>query len=182
MAISAGLITLADAKAQLGVAENVTTYDADIELYIEAATPIIESKAGPQLSGSRTFVLDGGGDTLVLPVAFSAVSALTVDGVAVSEYVADGASGLIFAGTTAGLSSFSSGIRNVSVTVTVGASSVASSVKLATREIVRHWWQTSRQANRPGTAEQVTQQALPIGVSRRVDELLLNDWNLGGFA
>ena len=182
MPITDGLITLADAKAQLGIATATTTYDTDIELYVEAATPIIEAKAGPRIARSRTFVFNGGGSVLTLPVKFNAVTAFTVDGVAETDYVTDASKGLIYAGTTDGLSTFEDGVQNISVTVTVGAATVPSNVKLATRELVRHWWQTSRQANRPGTADDVTSQPLPIGVSRRIDELLMASQNVGGFA
>jgi hypothetical protein len=178
VAITNGLITLADAKAQLGIATGTTTYDADIELYVEAATPIVEAITGPMVQASRTFTLNGGSSVLALPVKFTSVTSVTVGGVATTSYDADPLSGLIYSETGA----FASGIQNVVVVVAVGSATIPSNVKLAARELVRHWWQTSRQANRPGTAEQVAQQPLPLGVSRRIGELLAPNAGLAGFA
>jgi hypothetical protein len=178
LAITNGLITLAEAKSQLGIATAVTTYDSDIERYVEAATPIIEALTGPVISASATYTLNGGSAVLLLPVKFASVTSVTVDGVAFTNFDADPAAGIIYSDS----GWFASGIQNVVVVVAVGSATIPANVKLAARELVRHWWQTSRQANRPGTADQDTQQSLPLGVSRRIGELLAPNPRLAGFA
>jgi hypothetical protein len=53
------------------------------------------------------------------------------------------------------------------------------------RELVRHWWQTTRQTQRSSfqaSAQEITLQPLPIGVSRRLQELAGATVNVPGFA
>ncbi len=186
MAIVDGLITLAEARSsiygeQAGTA--ATVRDADIEKYVEAATPVIEDIAGPLIVRSRTFTFAGGSDAYVLPVRFTSVTSVTVDGVASTDYVADATAGIIYPGTTDGISVFSSGVENVVIVVSVGSATIPKNVSLAARELVRFWWQQGQQANRPGVAEQDAS-AAPQGflVPRRVMELLRATPNVGGFA
>jgi hypothetical protein len=181
MAIVDGLITLTDAKSQLGIPSTVTTYDDDLELYVEAATPIIEQRTGPVLQKTRTFTLSGGRAALLLP-RFASVTSFQIGGLDRTDYVASGEHGIIYAGTTDSPSIFDGGTNNITVTVVVGAATVPYNVQLATRELVRHWWQQGRQANRPGTADDVVAQPLPLGVSNRIDELLMPNRSVAGFA
>lgn len=189
MAIVRGLIDLAAARdaiygAQASTAS--TQRDTVIELYISAATPVIEGmpNVGPQLAESRTVVLDGGCDVLVLPFAFNTVTSVTVDGSAVTEFVADGGAGLIWAGTTTAGSAFSVGTKNVTVVVTVGSNPVKPNVQLAARELVRHWWQQGQQGNRPSFGDSSSESpAVAFGVpTRRLAELLHESDGVPGFA
>jgi len=185
MPIVRGLITLAQARQSIyGNAYSTapTTMDADIESYISAATPVIEEIAGPMYAESRTVTFDGGGHTLILPFRFNAVTSITVDGVAETSYVAEPTVGLIHGGTSALPDDFDSGTQNVVVVVTVGYATIPPNVVLATRELVRLWWQVGRNANRPGTAEQDGPGELPMGLRKRVSELLAPSAGLPGFA
>lgn len=182
MTIVNGLITLADAKLSLGA---VTGTDADIESYISAATPVIENVTGPMYARSVTYVVDGGRGSLVLPVRFNAVTSVVESGVTVTDYVADGAAGVIYGGTTAGGRAFRDGIRNVTVTVTVGYATIPPHVQIAARELVRHWWQQGRQGNRPGFGNEPTVDigGVSFGVpTRRLEELLGSSPSQPGFA
>jgi hypothetical protein len=188
MTITDGLITLADARASLGWAATDTSNDADLEAYIEAATSVIENITGPVLIKSRTFTFDGGRESVVLPVPFTTVTSVTVNGVATTSFVADPDAGIITAGSTTAPSVFDWGVRNVVVVVSVGyaanAAAVASNVSLATRELVRFWWQQGRQANIPAFGSAPESMPVPQGfaVPKRVYELLEPSPRLAGFA
>lgn len=180
VAITDGLITLANAKTSLGLGSD-TTYDADLEHYIMAATPIVEGITGPQIARTRTFTFNGGDCAVNIPVRFNTVTSVTVDGTATTSYVADPTAGIVTS-----LGRFATGTQNVVVVVTVGATTpgvYAENVILATRELVRFWWQQGRQANRPGVAEADTSAILPgSDIYKRVWQLLKPSQGLPGFA
>lgn len=188
MAITDGLITLADARASLNLTTANTAYDSDIETYVEAATPVIENIVGPVLVKSRTFRFDGGREQIVLPVRFTSVTSVTENGAAVTDYVADPQAGIITAGTTTAPDVFEPGVQNIVVTVSVGTAAdeteVPANVRLATRELVRHWWQQGRQANIPAFGEAPDSASVPMGfaVPKRVYELLEPNKRVAGFA
>ena len=185
MAIVNGLITLADAKASLGIPATTTTNDSDIERYIEAATPVIENITGPLLLSSRAYRLDGGGGAVLVGSGFNSVTSVTESGTPITDYVADTAAGIIYAGSAASPRTFRPGIGSVVVVVSVGAASIPANIILATRELVRHWWQQGRQGNRPAFGnEGVSEVSVPSGfaVPRRVIELCEPNRRTAGFA
>lgn len=177
-----GLIDLADAKTSLGI--TTTTHDNDIQRYIGAATPVIERITGPILLGSRTYALDGGKGSVVLPVRFNTVTSVTESGTLTTDYHSAPSQGIIYAGTTVAARTFANGIRNIVVVVTVGAAAVPENVALAARELVRHWWQLGRQGNRPSFGDDgALEVANGFGVpTRRVFELCAPNVDMGGFA
>jgi hypothetical protein len=179
MAIVRGLTTLAKVKLSLGI--TASTYDTDLEDYISAATPFIEGMGGPMFAESRTLTFDGGYPEVTLPFKFNAVTSVTVEGSIVTGYVANGAQGIISAGT-GDFDIFYRGIRNVVVVVTVGFATIPPNVELAARELVRLWWQTGRQANRPGTADQGGPGEITMGLRKRITELLDVNDDIPGFA
>ncbi|NQX36254.1 hypothetical protein [Herbiconiux sp. VKM Ac-2851] len=183
MAITNGLITLNDAKKSLGWSTTTSSDDdSDLERYIEAATPVIENIVGPILPASKTFTFSGGRKTISLPTPFETVASVTVDGAAHTGYVASPRAGIIYADAVGG--SFTDGIENVTVTVTVGSATIPPNVLLATRELVRHLWQVGRQGTRPayGTAEADGMVPTSFAVPKRVLELLQPNARVGGFA
>ena len=185
MAIVRGLITLTQARQSIygnAAASAPTTWDTDIEAYISAATPVVEEIAGPQYAESRTVRFDGGSHVYVLPFRFNAVTSVTVDGVAKTDYVAEASAGIIHAGTSDLPDVWDAGTHNVVIVVTVGNATVPPNVQLATRELVRLWWQIGRNANRPGTAEQDGPGEVPMGLRKRVSELLAPSMSVPGFA
>ena len=185
MAITGGLITLEQARAAVyGSGVVPQTDDAELEFYVEAATPVIERIAGPQFLGSRTFTFDGGSDRLVIPVRFGAVTSVVEDGVTVTDYVSEPQAGLLWGGVVGSPRSWAAGIQNVVVTVTVGSATVPKNVQLATRELVRHWWQQGRQGGRPAFAvDAPADPSMVFGVpTRRLGELLAASPDLPGFA
>jgi len=184
VAIVDGLITLAEARASLGWATGQTADDADLEKYIEAATPVIENITGPVLVKTRIYTVDGGRPAVVLPVRFTSVTSITVDGGAYTNFTTDASAGVVMAGSTTAPDVFGYGIQNVVVTVSVGTATVPANIKLATRELVRFWWQQGRQANIPAFGEAPPDNSVPMGfaVPKRVIELLQSSPRVAGFA
>ena len=185
MAIVNGLITLDAAKVSLGIPSSSQTNDADIEKYIEAATPVIENITGPLIAASKVFTVDGGGSAVVVGSRFNTVTSVVESGVAITDYVADGPAGIVYSGTADGGTTFAPGLRNVVVTVTVGSATIPPNIVLAARELVRHWWQLGRQGNRPAFGnEGIAEIDVPSGfaVPRRVIELCEPNRRTAGFA
>lgn len=184
MAVVGGLCTLEEARSSLGWKAVVAADDADLERYIEAATPLIEDKTGPIVSGPRTFTVDGGGGAIVLPVRVSSVTSVTVNGVVSTNYVLDAAAGIVYAGSTTSRDVFSAGTGNVVIVAQVGLSEIPPAIRLAARELVRHMWQVGRQANRPAFGDEAVPQSVPqiSDLPNRVKMLIAPYMNLGGFA
>ena len=185
MAIVDGLITLAEARASLGWATSDTSNDADLEKYIEAATPVIERETGPLIARTGVvFTLDGGRTRLVLPTRFNTVTTLVESGVTVTDFVPEPSAGLITGGTTGSPRYFANGVQNIVVTVTTGAAEVPANVKLATRELVTHLWRRGRQSNIPAFGAVPDGPIVPMGFAlpRAVAELLKPNPPLAGFA
>lgn len=187
MAITDGLITLNQGRASIygeRASTAPTTNDADIEAYIEAITPLFEDECGPLIARTGvTHVANGGGNAIRLPSRFNAITSVTANGVAWSSgsWVEDPDTGIIYAGAD-GYSEFPEGRRNVTIVYTVGSATIPKNVQLAAREILRLWWQVGRQANRPGTAEQGGPGEVPMGIRKRVTELLAPNARVAGFA
>lgn len=183
MPIVDGLCTLAEARESLNWKSTDTANDADLEKYIEAATPLIEEHTGPIIVRSRIFTVDGGSAVIVLPVRFNTVTTVVEDGVTVTDFVADPKAGLIYGGTTTSSRSFSSGTQNVVVTVAVGSATIPPNVVLAARELVRHLWQLGRQGSRPSfDNDPIAVVPQHFSMPNRVLEALSPNRSVGGFA
>jgi hypothetical protein len=185
MTIINGLIALDEAKRSIFNSTTSTAHDADLESYISAATPVIEQMTGPMVRRPETVTFDGGRTALVLPWAFHSVAEVLEDDVAITDFTASPTAGIIYAGEQSALRSFAAGDRNITVTVLVGQTDIPENIKLATRELVRFWWQQGRQGNRPSFGnEPDTAPDVPSGfaVPRRVTELCSPNRRVDGFA
>lgn len=185
MAITDGLITLAQARSAIYAdAEPTapTTSDSVIEFYVEAATNPIENLTGPLIARTVTRTFDGGDNAIVLPSPFNAITAITVDGVAFTNYATDARRGIVYAGSD-GNAFFDYGTQNVSITYTVGGATIPKNAQMMARELVRHWWQNGRQGNRPAYGEPTDNPAVAFGVpTRRLMELMGDTQRVAGFA
>jgi len=182
VAITDGIITLAEAKESLNIATAVTANDTLIEKYVEAATAPIERITGPIIRRTKTWTFDGGTSSILLPARLVSVTSVTVDGTATTAYVADLTAGIVTA-----LGRFSPGTQNVVVVAVVGYATSAeypANVKLMARELVRHWYQQGHQGNRPSFGNEATDSpAMVYGVpTRRLEELWGESTALPGFA
>lgn len=151
--VAGGLITLEYALEGLGYGdkqaapdEGLSARDADIVRYIQAATPVIEHLVGgPLLPRTETQMRDGGKRAVLLSgrLTADAVTAVRVDGDPWEGHVVDVHSGILYAG---GSRTFPEGFRNVAIDVAAGGAPLPETLKLAARELVRHWVQNGRQA------------------------------------
>ena len=186
MPIVNGLITLDEAKRSIfnSATSTPSASDvADIEDLISAATPVIESLTGPMYVRNESFTFDGGGPNVILPVRFNSIVSVTEDGDSVTAY-GDGPAGIVYAGTAAVPYDFADGHGNIVVTVSVGEETIPPNVKQATRELVRIWWQQSRQGSRPAFGEEATPVVTPQGfaIPWKVEQLCKPNPGQAGFA
>lgn len=146
--VPGGLITREYALEGLQYKGAVAARDEDVDAYIEAATPIIESLHGPVLQKTATIRRDGGKSAVLLPGAIAnaaAVTAVRVDGATWSGQSVDPDAGIVYAGTG---QVFSGSV--VEVDVTVGYATVPQNLQLAARELVRWWIQNGKQSPSAG--------------------------------
>lgn len=180
--IEGGLITLEYAREGLNIKSSIAAQDADITTYVQAATPVIEGMIGPVLPASKVRSFDGGKTAVVLPDRANAVTSVAEGGSAITDYVFDTDACVIYAGAPAGSRTFLDGVGAVVVSYTVGYADVPLTIQLAARELVRHWWQNGKQANRPAFGEEPEPVNLPLGVpTKRLAELLQPYMDLPGF-
>lgn len=139
----ADLCTLAEGKAHLNIPTATTTHDAEIAEFITIASNLIEEEAGRNYSGATlTEYHDGGtADVVLFQSPVGSVTSVTANGTLVAStlYRVYTATGLIHLteGTFAGS-------QGQVVVVYVTTSTVPPLVKQATRETLRHLWQTQR--------------------------------------
>jgi len=173
------LISLDDARSALNLTTTNTISDADLRLYIAAATPVIEDIAGPILSSTATATGDACKASVLLGSPANTITSVTVDGVAFTAYTVDLVAGVVTA--TAG----SFGGTKVTVTYTLGSSIIPPNIRLATREEVRFLVQIGKQGARPTTpAMESGSSWTPSGfaVPKRVIELCSPNDRVWGFA
>lgn len=127
------LVNLDDTKRHLNI--KTTANDAELALFISAATPLIEDEIGPV--AVRQVTESPAGRSL----RYAPVNALTVTvaGVAYTAFTANLAAGLVY-----GLPS------GAVVTYTVGRSPVPAAVRLATLVVIEHLWRSSQNAGPSG--------------------------------
>jgi hypothetical protein len=172
------IISLDDARLALSFPANTDPAKLeDLRLYIAAATPIIEDIVGPVPVRTETQTIPKGWvyGALNFPVA-SIVSVVYADGTTVSTdaYVPNIPHGLLtfhYAVTQA-----------VTVTYTTGNAIVPPNVRLATRVLVKHWWEQDKQDLRNRGNPEMTWTPSGFAVPRRVIELCQPTARRGGFA
>ena len=163
------IISLADAKAELNHLTNIN--DDELRLYVAATTPVIEEIVGRVLSATLTETFDGGKTAVLLSERASAITSVTVGGVATTNYVANLDAGIVYAGTTSGPTSFTWGRQNVVVTYTTGASSIDPNIVLAARVVASHLYQVGQQKRGRNQNEDLTILSSGFAVPSRAVEL-----------
>jgi len=164
-----GLVSLDEAKLHLDMPTSDTTVDAELQGFIDAATPLIENICGPITSESVTEWHDGGaGDRSALVLRRRPVlsvtsvteylgqtpqvlaAATTPANAAALSYSLEVATGTIIRRSAAGtVYPFAWGEQNVQVVYTAGFGSTPANVRLAALELIRHLWQSTQQGGRP---------------------------------
>ncbi len=164
------ICSLADAKAELNMPSNHVVNDDELRLYIAATTPIVEEIAGRVLTATLTETFDGGRRSVLLSERPTAITTVTVDGVATTDYVVDLAAGIVYAGSSSAPDVFDFGRQNVVVTYTSGGTSVDPNVVGAARIIAAHMYSVGQQGRKRTQDEIVI--ASGYAVPRRALELL----------
>lgn len=151
---------------------------------ISATTPVIEDNpdcgVGPVELGTRSFVFGAEPGALPLPVRFTTVLSVLVDGDALdpNRYLPRGRSGLLDPRPRWAVPPWVCA-ETVVVTVTVGSATIPANVKQAALELVSFWWQQTQQAQRWAWQEGMIPQGFAIPA--RVKELLASSPSLPGF-
>lgn len=174
------LLTLADAKAQLNLTSN--TDDDELQVYVDAVTPVIEEYIGPVEPREVTERLDAEGGRRVLVLRTTPVLSLTSVEPLLTGGVSYPVDGLDLNPDTGEVRRKDGGVFRGLLLFTVQAGregDVPTTVNLAARMLVQHLWRTqrpSRSGGLPGGGEDysVTQPVVGFGyaVPNRVLELL----------
>jgi hypothetical protein len=185
--VPTAILTPAQAREFLGSSAGDLSNDALLQEYIDAVTLVIEDASKPAATDTRTFTMDGGREAITLPVPFVSVSSVVESGVSLSasDYVAYGGAGLLFRGNTKLPWCWAWGVRNITVTVTVGsAGTIPANVTIAAKELLKHMW-SRRQGPRPAVGiPGIDQAATPAGylIPNYVAALLKPSQGVPGFA
>lgn len=163
------IISLEDARGELDHITNLK--DDELRLYIAAATPVVEEIAGKVLATTLVETHDGGRKAVLLNERATAITSVTVDGVATTDYTPDLAAGIVYAGGSSSPSTFTYGRQNVVVTYTAGSSTVDPNVVAAARVIVAHMYSVGQQGRRRAQSEEIILGS-GFAVPRRAVELL----------
>ena len=166
------LITLTEAKTHLNIPLTNTNFDAELTDFLSVATDLVQGYADRTWeTATVTEIQDGGSDTFLLrsgPV--TSVTSVTVDGVALAAtaYTVNKPSGIVM--TYSATREWS---QNVTIVYVVGAT-VPALAKQATKEAVRHLWQTQRgsMGGRNPLGGEEYSAGMSFSLPRRVMELL----------
>lgn len=179
------LISLEEAVAGLKFAANADPAKSlDLRLYVAAATPVIEDIVGPMVATTRTFETWGGTPTVILPHLPNQIISIMAGDVPVLDYVTE--YGILYSGSRSMVTAFPSG--ELVITYRTGNAEIPPNIRLATREVVRYWWQGGMQGSGSGgniRSQQADSDAFtPSGyaVPRRVIELCAPHQQMGGLA
>jgi hypothetical protein len=158
------IVSMRDAKEHLNIPLDRTDDDRELLGFLVAVTAVVENHIGAVLRAEQTTTFDGGLDSIVLPVTpILSVTSVTESGTAVdaSGYSLDAASGVMRRLSGGRPIGWRAGIGNVVVDYVVGRTSVAANVSRAALIILKHMWETQRNAGggRPGLASEVSDPA-----------------------
>lgn len=184
------IASLAEARTHLNFGAD-TSHDGELQIFIDAADPIVEDIIGPVTPVDRDEWYDGGYGDIVLrhwPVTvvttvteYSGATpttltvAATPDVITSTSYVFDPETAILYRRSTWGAVRFANGVSNVRVQYTAGRSPVPANVKLAALELIRHLYQSTQQSGRPqfgGAGEEGPWAPAGFAVPTRVIELL----------
>lgn len=162
------LVSRADAMKRLKINALTSAHDA-LMLYVASASSVVESITGPLIADERrwTEVIQYPVRAIILPAYDITVTAVTVDGTALTEsdYTVDEDAGIVWSDAFDG--------NKIVVNYTVGADQIPPAARQACLEIIAHMWQLTQQNGRPIVAQEGTM-FTPTGfaIPDRAHELL----------
>lgn len=145
------VVTVAETKLQLNMDD--TTSDAELAVFISAASEAIEDYVGAVVDRSVTEVFDGGRDRVLLsklPVV--SITSVTDNGtvLAAAGYKVDSPSGVLTRVSGRDPYPFTPGIQSLSVVYVAGRAATTAAApsryKMAALIIIQHLWETQRPA------------------------------------
>ena len=153
--VSKMLVSLEDVKTHLNVPDSVgTQYDEELRGVIAAATAACADYTGRTLiRTSVTETYSGGASSIILrrtPV--QSITSVTENGSAVTAFVLD-EDGILYRGTTTSISTWSPGVKNISVTYVAGYADVPTAFRMAVLRMCEHLWQRTQQAPHPALGQ-----------------------------
>jgi hypothetical protein len=157
VAASLDMASLANIKEDLRLSPTDTTYDAQLRRWIKTAAGVIERITGPILPKTETYVVDGGGQFLVLPRRWVSSITSVVETIAVVNYTLteqplgssvnnygytwDRAVNKIVRRGAAGMAiPFSVGVNNVSCIYVAGMTVIPEDIQLGANALVKHFF------------------------------------------
>lgn len=173
------IVSLASVKTHLNISSSDTSQDAELAVFIESVTPVIEHVTGPVVTRAVVENHDGGAEAIVLrrPPAQS-ITSVTEDGttVAASEYYLSEA-GVLYRryGVWVGCRG------KVQVTYQAGIAAalatVPASIAMAAKELIRINWRPQQGGNYSpfdgGASDELGQVRLGFFIPNRVAEMLV---------
>jgi len=189
----ASIVTLSDVKAHLRYPTANTADDVAIQGFINAAGDVIEAECGIVIAKLYDETYDGGGTSIWLrhlPVIsvenleegwgftnyeLTQVPPNSVPATSMFAYSIDQALTGKLSRRSAGntVIPFVSGSSNIHCTYTAGRTIVPGAIRLATLELVAHWWQGSQQRSM-GSGGSGTYDATNVDYSRALNATPLN--------
>lgn len=166
----ADLCTLAEAKSHLNITTSAT--DAELAVFVTVASDLVEAKAGRVWRSTTYTEKHNGGttDIVLYHSPITSITSITDDGgtVAPSDYDLIAANGLIHRD-----SGVFAGDRYDVTVVYVAGGTVPELAKQATKETLRHLWQTQRgtTARNPMNGDDYAP-GTTFSMPRRAEELL----------
>lgn len=144
------VLSLALAKTHLNI--SVSTYDTELQTFIDAAEAAIAKRCGPLAATAVTDRLAGGGGCLILKTcpAISLTSVTPSDGGAaltVGDLYLEPATGIVTYNASRGFS-----YRYYTVVYSAGRSTVPDDLLLAVKEQVRALWEDSQRGDADRTS------------------------------
>lgn len=143
------LLTLAEAKTQLDI--TTTTYDTELQAYVDSLTSVIEGFVGPVENRAVTETAEGTGCTLAL-LSTPVVALTSLTPIRTGSAPVDVA-GLHVDGTTGIVRRLDGGRFTGgpwTAAYTAGRGTVAPTINLAARILLQHLWRTQYGASRAG--------------------------------
>lgn len=173
------IVTVAEAKAQLNMTDSVS--DAELGLYVSAATGVVERWTGALLPRTVTDVFDGGRPVVMLSaLPVRSITSVTDSGdvVPADGYRVSLPSGVLTRVAGPSPMPFLPGVGTVTVEYVAGQAATAAElpgrVRLAALIILQHMWETQRPAA-AGPFSQASDDFDPryaYSIPRRAQELL----------
>jgi len=188
-ALPGALLGLAEARQLLGLGTD-TQRDEQLREYLEAATELCEDYTGQSYRRRTcTETYDGGKTAIRLRVPpAQAITSASESGTVLpaSGYVLDANSGLLYRGSTAGALVWQSGVQNITVVYTTGATQASARIRQAVRVTLIHLWHQQggasggpRRALGSNVDDQSTTNGMAWALPRAAEELLAPDMMAG---